>query len=60
MIAEVVHVHPWVEAFLYPDRTHTPALDTLLRQALGTASPVDAPEINKALKELDMLKGTWG
>jgi hypothetical protein len=53
-------VYPWVLPFLYPPRKATPALDTILKQALGSASPVDMPEVNKALKELDALKGTWG
>lgn len=53
-------VHPWAKMFLYPERTQTPALDALLKSTLGDRSPVDAPELNAALKELDLLKGTWG
>jgi flavin-dependent thymidylate synthase len=60
MTTEVMKVYPWVLPFLYPPRKATPALDTILKQALGSASPVDMPEVNKALKELDALKGTWG
>lgn len=56
----VLGVHPWAKPFLSPERLSTPSLDAMLKKALGTASPVDAPEINKALKELDALKGTWG
>lgn len=56
----VLEVHPWTEPFLNPPRTQTPALDELLATALGGRSPVDAPEINQALKELDALKATWG
>jgi flavin-dependent thymidylate synthase len=60
MEAAVLEIHPWTKPFLDPERKRTPALDTLLAQALGSASPVDKPEINSALKELDTLKGTWG
>jgi len=60
MSEEVLKVHPWTYPFLYPERTQTPALDKLLAEALGQRSPVDAPEINAALKELDTLKATWG
>lgn len=60
MALEAIAVMPWIYPFLYPERTKTPALDTLLRDALGNRSPIDAPELNKALKELDTLKGTWG
>lgn len=56
----VLEVHPWVNQFLYPERTQTPALDRMLAEALGDRSPIDAPEVNAALKELDTLKGTWG
>lgn len=57
---QVLQVHPWAEPFLNPQRTRTPALDKLLKDALGTSSPIDKPMINAALKELDSLKGTWG
>jgi len=60
MKAEVLKVHPWADIFLSPERTRTPALDEILKTALGTAAPVDQPHINAALKELDTLKGTWG
>lgn len=56
----VLEVMPWVKDFLYPERTATPALDKLLREALGNRSPIDAPEINESLKEMDKLKATWG
>lgn len=60
MKQEVLVVHPWAKLFLEIDRLSTPALDALLKEALGSRSPIDAPEINNALKELDKLKGTWG
>jgi len=60
MAQAVLEVHPWVDPFLYPERTKTPGLDELLRKALGENSPVDFPEINQAMKELDTLKGAWG
>jgi thymidylate synthase (FAD) len=60
MKAEVLRVHPWADIFLDPPRTDTPHLDKLLRAALGNRSPVDAPEINDALKDVDKLKATWG
>jgi flavin-dependent thymidylate synthase len=60
MKAEVLRVHPWTQPFLEPERTRTPAVDAMLKAALGDASPVDRPEINAALKEVDMLKATWG
>jgi len=60
MKQEVLRVHPWTEIFLSPERTRTPHLDEILREYLGTASPVDKPRLNAALKELDALKGIWG
>jgi flavin-dependent thymidylate synthase len=60
MAWQVMAVHPWTRPFLYPQRTRTPALDELMREALGAASPVDIPRVNAALKEIDALKGTWG
>lgn len=60
MVACVLAEMPWVEPFLYPDRLATPALDALLKDALGTSGPLDKPHINEALKELDKLKATWG
>jgi flavin-dependent thymidylate synthase len=60
MKAEVLLVHPWTKMFLEPERTRTPAVDAMLKAALGDASPVDKPDVNAALKEVDMLKATWG
>ncbi len=60
MAERVLEVMPWLKPFLYPERTATPALDKLLRDALGSSGPLDKPEINEALKELDKLKGIWG
>jgi flavin-dependent thymidylate synthase len=60
MKAEVLRVHPWTKPFLEPDRLATPAIDQMLSEALGKGSPIDKPLVNKALKELDKLKGTWG
>lgn len=56
----VLAVHPWAEPFLNPERTSTPALDALLKEALGADSPIDKPSVNLALKELDTLKAVWG
>lgn len=56
----VKQVHPWTKPFLDPERTQTPALDALLKKELGNAGPLDKPELNAALKELDMLKEVWG
>jgi len=56
----VMHVMPWTRDFLYPERTATPMLDTILKEALGSATPFSKPRINDALKELDRLKGAWG
>jgi flavin-dependent thymidylate synthase len=53
-------IHPWAAGFLSPERTRTPALDEILKEALGVNSPIDKPRVNEALKELDALKGTWG
>lgn len=60
MVKCVLEVMPWVEPFLYPERTNAPALDAILKEALGNRSPIDVPDVNAALKELDTLKGTWG
>lgn len=57
---QVTKVMPWTVPFLDPDRLRTPQLDKMLADALGDGSPVDRPLVNAALKELDMLKGTWG
>lgn len=56
----ILEVHQWAEPFINPVRTRTPALDKLLKVALGSAGPLDKPELNTALKELDLLKATWG
>lgn len=56
----VMEVMPWTKGFLRPERTRTPALDKLLRKLLGNMTPADTPELNAVLKEIDMLKGTWG
>jgi flavin-dependent thymidylate synthase len=60
MKAEVFLVHPWARIFLEPERLKTPELDAILQRALDGRSPVDAPEVNAALKQVDALKGTWG
>jgi len=60
MIDTVYEVHHWTKDFLEPDRANTPALNALLRAALGDKAPVEVPSVNDALKELDRLKGTWG
>lgn len=60
MVAEASIVHPWIKPFIFPERTYTPALDKILKDALGNRSPIDVPEINLALKELDTLKEIWG
>lgn len=59
-VREAEEVMPWVHEFLFPERTATPALDRFLARVLGSASPVDMPEVNAAMKEVDMLKGIWG
>lgn len=60
MEACVMEIHPWTLPFLDPERQRTPQLDKLLAESLGTKSPIDLPDVNAALKELDTLKGTWG
>jgi flavin-dependent thymidylate synthase len=60
MEQQVLAVHPWTSMFLRPERTKTPNLDNLLREALKGRAITEAPEIAAAAKELDMLKGTWG
>lgn len=57
---EALTVMPWIKPFLYPERTATPAIDKLMAFLLGDGSPIDKPEVNAALKELDTLKGIWG
>jgi flavin-dependent thymidylate synthase len=39
MVAEAKKVHPWVDLFLSPERTSTPALDKLLKDLLGNRAP---------------------
>jgi flavin-dependent thymidylate synthase len=56
----VLEIHPWTKPFLDPERTQTPALDLLLKDMLNGRAPIDAPNINEALKELDALKEVWG
>lgn len=56
----VYRVHPWAKRFLEPERKSTPAIDKILREALGENTPFSKPEVNAALKEVDLLKGTWG
>ena len=56
----VLGVHPWTFPFLEPDRLATPTLDSLMKELLGSGSPIDSPRINAALKEIDKLKATWG
>jgi flavin-dependent thymidylate synthase len=56
----VLEKMPWVKNFIRPERTSTPALDAILASALGSSSPIDLPNVNQALKELDALKGIWG
>jgi flavin-dependent thymidylate synthase len=56
----ILMTHPWAEPFINPIRNRTPALDAILARLLGSAAPVERPEINAALKELDALKEVWG
>lgn len=56
----VLEVHPWADEFLSPERLATPALDNILRGLLGTRGPLELPEVNEALKEIDKLKAVWG
>lgn len=60
MAKRILEVHPWADSFLWPERTRTPNLDTILRQILGDSNPTSQPIINGALKELDALKEVWG
>lgn len=55
-----LEVMPWIEPFISPERTKTPALDEILTQLRGDDSPVNNKLLNDAMKELDLLKGTWG
>lgn len=56
----VLEVHPWAKTFLNPERTSTPELDAIMKDLIGDNSPIDHPRINAALKQIDMLKATWG
>jgi flavin-dependent thymidylate synthase len=60
MVERAMEVHPWVHPFLYPERGHTPNLDTILRDLRGDNSPVDNVRLNAAMKEVDKLKAIWG
>jgi thymidylate synthase (FAD) len=60
MTARVLDVHPWASHFLFPPRNDTRTIDAILKRALDGRPPVEIPEVNNALKELDRLKGTWG
>jgi hypothetical protein len=60
MVDVALSAHNWIDPFLYPERTATPNLDTLLRAQLNGATPASLPAINAALKELDALKAVWG
>lgn len=60
MAACALQAMPWIEPFLYPERLKTPNLDKLMMLLLGDGSPVDKPEVNAALKEIDNLKAVWG
>lgn len=60
MAARLLEVYPWAEAFLWPERKRTPNLDKIMREQLNGRSPVDLPEVNAALKEIDQLKAAWG
>jgi flavin-dependent thymidylate synthase len=60
MVREARAVHSWLGSFLYPERTATPALDAILREHLGSDSPIDRPRLNAAMKEVDKLKAVWG
>jgi len=60
MKAEAYNRMPWLAPFLEPERTKTPVLEAILKKILDGKSPVDVPQVNDALKELDKLKGTWG
>lgn len=53
-------VMPWLPPFLNPERTSTPALDKLMAKVLDGRAPASVPELNDVLKEIDLLKGTWG
>jgi flavin-dependent thymidylate synthase len=60
MKQEALVALPWIEPFLNPERTATPALDALLKERLGDRAPHEVPGLADALKELDALKGVWG
>ncbi len=60
MADAMLKVHPWIDAFLWPERTATPAVDKILRDLVGNACPAEKPAINAALKEVEALKKVWG
>lgn len=60
MVSCAVEVMPWIEPFLYPERTSTPALEKILYEIRGDKCPVENTVLNDAMKELDKLKKTWG
>lgn len=60
MAEHIERVHPWASSFLSPERSATPNLDGILKEALGERCAVEDPRLNAALKELDKLKGIWG
>lgn len=60
MVSRALEVHPWITPFVYPDRNKTPFLDQLVRERMGTGSPINDPVLNGAMKEVDLLKAVWG
>jgi flavin-dependent thymidylate synthase len=60
MVGRALEVHPWVQSFLYPERNKTPFLDKLFRKLRGEGSPIDQPDLNGAMKEVDRYKAVWG
>lgn len=60
MVEKALEVMPWIEEFLYPERTSTPALEQILQEIRGDDCPVDNEVLNDALKELDKMKKAWG
>lgn len=56
----VLDIHPWTSEFISPQRKQTPNLDAILRERLGSKGPLDDPQLNAALKEVDALKEIWG
>lgn len=60
MVKCAVGVMPWIQDFLYPPRSQTPAIDQILTQMRGDRSPVEQKLLNDAMKEIDRLKSIWG